>query len=98
MKEKYTETIYYDDCNTTIEYFIDMDGIKEEINQLKMEVDIYTILAYVYDLFQNNYIPEYIEEKLYTYVDPKDKYNEYSPAECWWSTETNNNPLAQYCD
>lgn len=98
MKEKYTETIYYDDCSTTIEYSIDMDGIKEEINQLKMEVDIYTILAYVYDLFQNNYIPEYIEEKLYTYIDPKDKYNKYSPAECWWSMEINNNPLVQYCD
>jgi len=97
MKEKYTETIYYDDCSTTIEYSIDMDGIKEEINQLKMEVDIYTILAYVYDLFQNYYIPESIEEELYTYVDPKDTYNEYSPAECWGSIETNNNPLAQYC-
>ena len=97
MKEKYTETIYYGDCSTTIEYFIDMDGIKEEINQLKMEVDIYTILAYVYDLFQNNYIPEGVEEELYTYIDPKDKYNEYSPAEYWWSIETHNNPLIPYC-
>lgn len=97
MKEKYIETIYYGDCSTTIEYSIDMDGIKEEINQLKMEVSIYTILAYVYDLFQNNYIPEGVEEELYTYIDPKDKYNEYSPAECWWSTETHNNPLIPYC-
>jgi len=97
MKTTYTETIQYADFTETLNYLIDLEGIKEEINQLKMEVDIYTILAYVYDLFQNNYIPESIEEELYTYIDPKDKYNEYSPAEYWWSIETHNNPLIPYC-
>lgn len=97
MRRIYTETIQCTDYAMTWTYHIDMEGIKEEINQLKMEVDIYTILAYVYDLFQNNYIPETIEEELYTYIDPKDEYNEYSPAECWWSIETHNNPLIPYC-
>ena len=97
MKTTYTETIQYADFTETLNYLIDLEDIKEEINQLKMEVDIYTILAYVYDLFQNNYIPESIEEELYTYIDPKDKYNEYSPTEYWWSIETHNNPLIPYC-
>jgi hypothetical protein len=102
MRKIYTETIQYTDYATTWTYPIDLEGIKEEINQLKMEIDIYTILAYIYDLFQNDYISEDIEEELYTYVDPKDKYNEYSPAECWWDEcwwdmETNYNPLVKYC-
>lgn len=97
MKKTYTETVEYINYMETYTYHVDKEGIKEEINQLKMEVDIYTILAYVYDLFQNYYISESIEEELYTYVDPKDIYNEYSPAECWGNIETNNNPLAQYC-
>lgn len=91
------KTIYYNDYGMTIEYSINMEGIKEEINQLKMEVDIYTILVYIYDLFQKDYISEDIEEELYIYVDPKNEYNEYSPAECWWSIETDYNPLVQYC-
>ena len=78
MRKIYTETIQYTDYAITWTYPIDLEGIKEEINQLKMEVDIYTILAYVYDLFQNDYISEDIEEELYMYVDPKDEYNEYS--------------------
>lgn len=97
MRKIYTETIQYTDYAITWTYPIDLEGIKEEINQLKMEVNIYTILAYVYDLFQNDYISEDIEEELYMYVDPKDEYNEYSPAECWWSMETNYNPLVKYC-
>ena len=95
MRRIYTEKINETESWT---YIVDMEGIKEEINQLKMETDIYTILAYVYDLFQNYYIPENIEDELYGYIDPKDIYNDYSPAEIWGTIDIKNNPLEQYCN
>jgi hypothetical protein len=94
MKTIYKETNPYD--NTTIEYSIDLDGIKEEIKHLKTENSIPTILAYIYDLFQNWLIPEDIEIHLYEFVDPTDEYNDIS--EYWWNTYTRDNPLKQYCN
>lgn len=93
MKEIYKETNPYD--NTTLEYSIDLDGIKEEIKHLKTKESVPTILAYIYDLYQNWLISEEIEVQLYGFIDPEDEYNDVS--EYWWNTNTKNNPLKKYC-
>lgn len=98
MKREYIETVKYVSYTETYTYHVDKEGIKEEINRLKNEINPYTILAYIYDLFQQYLISEDIESELYVYIDPKNEYNSCSPAEVWWNMEINNNPLIQYCN
>lgn len=99
MKKTYTETTH-PTLHTTeiIIYTVDVEEIKEKINQLKKETNIPTIFAYICDLYQEYWISGEIEEELYKYTDPKNEHHDIPPAEIWLNMGgVKDNPLLQYC-
>ena len=92
MKKLYTET---DLDNTTWGYYVDVESIEKEIDNLKNnEIKIITILAYIYDLYEDYLIPESVESHLYKYTDPEDIYSDIHGE---WIKVESENPLKKYC-
>ena len=65
---------------------INMNNLKDQLD--KLEMDIPSKLACIYDLWQNYEIEEKEEEELYDYVDPNEEYNNVS--EYWWNMDYEN--------
>ncbi len=91
MKRLYTET---DIDNETWTYYVDIENLEKEIDNLKeKEIGIITILAYIYDLYEDYLIPESIECHLYEYTDPEDIYSDIHGE---WIRIEGENPLKKY--
>ena len=92
MKKLYTET---DLDDITWEYYVDVESIEKEIDNLKNNgTKIITILAYIYDLYEDYLIPESVESHLYEYTDPENIYNDIHGG---WIKMESENPLKKYC-
>jgi len=91
MKKLYTET---DLDNITWGYYVDVESIEKEIDNLKNNgIKIITILAYIYDLYEDYLIPESVESHLYKYTDPEDIYSDIHGE---WIKVESENPLKKY--
>lgn len=92
MKKLYTET---DLDDITWGYYVDVESIEKEIDNLKNNgIKIITILAYIYDLYEDYLIPESVESHLYKYTDPEDIYSDIHGE---WIKVESENPLKKYC-
>lgn len=91
MKKLYTET---DLDDITWGYYVDVESIEKEIDNLKNNgIKIITILAYIYDLYEDYLIPESVESHLYKYTDPEDIYSDIHGE---WIKVESENPLKKY--
>ena len=91
MKKLYTET---DLDDITWGYYVDVESIEKEVDNLKNNgIKIITILAYIYDLYEDYLIPESVESHLYKYTDPEDIYNDIHGE---WIKVESENPLKKY--
>ncbi len=82
--------------NEEYEYldFVTFHEVRAMIQLMQYKYDTKTILACIYDLYQEYLISDSQEAELYELADPDDEYNE--PSKYWRELEIEN-PLLEIC-